>query len=288
MAAVPQESSELRVPAAVHQLCKPSDVVQKSASEWEVSCGQALVAFVDVLGPEAITRCNLQVHKPFAVQPKASDSVKVCIHSASRASSATVKKKHHLSDMLTLTTAGVEELDRIQRQSLADKQVARAVMYCTGRPQVGSQRVVAVQQSSGPNCWRQCGGYGHCATGCTDSGKLGHSCQFHVVVSATLSQVAAGKVTVKTCGAHVPPGGLAWDPVPLLGLTPSELVKSELVQNAMKFGQTATAVVNRSAGTYTQPKHSQSKHLSTTDLSKKLRKLKNTNRMVLPYRNHSS
>ena len=111
---------------------------------------------------------------------------------------------------------------------------------------MGSRRLLAVQNSSGPNCQRKCGGLGKCHSSCDGKG-LGHACQFHVTITMTISQVQSGKVTVKTAGMHVPQG-TAWIQVHHLGLACSKLVKDRLVCTATTYGQTATAIVNKNAG----------------------------------------
>ena len=254
-AAIAPTPPELRVPAAVRELCKPSYVSQRSPFEWEVIAGLPLLVFVEATGPSVITRCNLLVHKPLAVQKSAAAWVDVRQHSASRNTSATVKQTHSLGDVFTLSAAGGVEAARRKRRNLADVLVVRGTLYCSGtsdvrsdqiRSDVGSRRLLVVQKSSGPNCQRKCGGMGHCVQGCNGTG-LGHQCQFHVTLSASLSQVSAGKITVKIAGTHVPPG-TPWVCVHPLALSASRLMKDLLVQTATKYGQTATAVLNKTAG----------------------------------------
>ena len=247
MAATPQQQSpHLRIPVAISEMCKPSDVQQISAFEWEVSSGPSLQIFVDTMGPPSITRCNLLVVKAFALNKDAKPLVIVLSHSASRSTSATSNHPHHLSDSFTLTSAGAKELGRRNRRRLADIVVARGTLYCSGESAVASRRLLAVQNSSGPNCQRKCGGFGKCRSSCDGKG-LGHACQFHVTITMTISQVQSGKVTVKTAGTHVPQG-IAWTPMHPLALTCSKLVKDRLVQTATTYGQTATAIVNKNAG----------------------------------------
>jgi len=246
MAAQEAALPSLKIPAAFRELCNTADIQEVSPTEWVVTSGRALQAFVEGVGPDSITRCNLLVAKPYTVKTGWEDNVKVVTHSASRRSSATTNTIHRLSDRMTLTDAGRTELARRARRNLADPSVVRGTLYCSGDVHAGSQRLLVVQQSGGPNCRRKCGGIGKCANGCTRTG-LGHACQFHITVSASLSQVADGKVTVKLAGSHVPPGS-EWVPPHRLALSPSKLVMDQQVTAAVKFGQTATAMANKSAG----------------------------------------
>lgn len=221
MAASMPPPPALRVPAAVNELCKPSDIEQKSTTEYEVTSGVALQAFVDAVGPDVITHCNLHVAKPYALHSGYVQLVNVQSHSAARRTSATVHHTHRLSDLFTLTAAGTAELHRRARRCLADPLVVRSTMYCSGKVAAGSERQLVVKSSSGPNCQRKCGGAGHCVSGCKGVG-LGHACQFHITISASLTQVAKGKVTVKVGGSHVP-HGTPWVPVHHRALAPSKV-----------------------------------------------------------------
>lgn len=238
--------AQLLVPVAIRDMCMPHDVNQRSPSEWEVTAGLPLQVFLEAVGPAAITRCNLHVHKPFAALATASNWLRAQQHTTSCNTSATTYTSHSLSDVYTLSPAGVAEAACRKRRKLTDPVVLRGTLYCSGTTDVGSRRLLAVKDSTGPNCLRKCGGLGQCVQGCNGAG-LGHKCQFHVMLSASLTQVSDGKVTVKVAGTHVPIG-TTWVCVHPLALTPSALVKNQLVQNATTFGQTATAVVNKSAG----------------------------------------
>ena len=227
---VTQQVASHKIPAAFRELCNTTDIQEVSPTEWVVTSGRALQALVEGVGPDSITRCNLLVAKPCSVKREWKDNVKVVTHSASRRSSATTNTIHRLSDHMTLTDAGRIELARRDRRKLADPTVVRGTLYCSGDVNAGSRRLLVVQQSGRPNCRRKCGGIGQCVSGCTGTG-LGHACQFHITVSASLSQVADGKVTVKLAGSHVPPGSL-WVPPHPLALSPSKLVMDQQVTAA--------------------------------------------------------
>jgi len=81
--------AQLRVPAAIRDMCKPHDVNQRSPSEWEVTAGLPLQVFLEAVGPAAITRCNLHVHKPFAALATATNWLRLQQHSTSCNTSAT-------------------------------------------------------------------------------------------------------------------------------------------------------------------------------------------------------
>ena len=81
---------KLRVPAAVKERCQPSDIQQTGPTEYMVTSGVPLQTFIDVMGPNDITRCSLFHHKPLAVATKHAHLVSTIKHSSARRSSASV------------------------------------------------------------------------------------------------------------------------------------------------------------------------------------------------------
>ena len=83
MAAQEAALPSLKIPAAFRELCNTADIQEVSPTEWVVTSGRALQAFVEGVGPDSITRCNLLVAKPYTVKTGWEDNVKVVAHSAS-------------------------------------------------------------------------------------------------------------------------------------------------------------------------------------------------------------
>ena len=238
-----------RVPARYQEPCKPSDVSQKSATMWEVSGGKCLEVFLALTGPREMIGCNLTSPKAFGITSSAKALVSMQPHSTARLSSATVYTKHALSDSFTLTTAGKERLDQINRRNLSDPVVVRGTLYCSGKPSAASKHSLAVAGHAGQNCQRACGGSGKCAAGCQKDGALGHYCQYHLLLTMTLSQVKQNKVTVSAVASHTM-GSVLWNPCHHQALNTSALVLDDLVHNGTIFNKTATAVVNTHAGEF--------------------------------------
>ena len=245
MAIVP--SATQLVPAHIRELCKDSDVVQRFPNVWEVRGGTSLQVFLEFVGPPTITGCNLVVTKPFGVTSKGSNLLSVKTHCTSRRSGAVQYSKHSLSDSFTLTPAGTELLAQNDRLSRADPVVVRGTKYCSGKPATSSSMRAAARD--GPNCRRACGGMGQCSSACTASTSLGHCCQLHITLKMTLGQVFHNKVTVTLLGSHVQADSV-WIPCPLQSLSTSSLVMDNLIHDAAVYGQTATSVTNRSAGSF--------------------------------------
>jgi hypothetical protein len=147
-------------------------------------------AFVFANGPAFVTHYNFKQPRGRKVDLK---YLAINSHLPSR--------KSDMQDILTLTPAGVE----------LSKRDPHAVVYewefaCTGK---------SYYTTTAPNCHRTCcGGYGTCLEACGGRAHRYSSCGFRVTLTATLEQVAAGKVAIACWGTHVPEGVLALPPPP--------------------------------------------------------------------------
>jgi hypothetical protein len=164
-------------------------VQQLGPNKWLIAAGEQVPEFVFANGPAFVTHYNFNQTRGRKVDLK---YLAINSHLPSR--------KSDMQDILTLTPAGVE----------LSKRDPHAVVYewefaCTGK-----------STTTAPNCHRTCcGGYGTCLEACGGRARRFYSsCGFRVTLTATLDQVAAGKVAIACWGTHVPEGVLALPPPP--------------------------------------------------------------------------
>jgi hypothetical protein len=195
------------------------------ASQYEKKCDRS---YIGPQGPdlsvfleeacemEELTKCNLEMFSTQKTKPKKYKGLFTISRHYDRAE-ATVKDEnkhmHSLTDILSLTSEGKEFLASCK---FFDPVVYTLKLRCGG----GSYR----GRPSGSNCVRVacrsgwCTGAGECSEGCGWSktrnfkDRLLHMCDFTVTITATLSDIVAGRRQINITGNHGYPNRAEWVP----------------------------------------------------------------------------
>ena len=187
---------------------------QECSDEWRVRAGDDLPKFLTSNGPARITRYNFKIlqHNQWP----------------DRALRRQAGSKPDLADIFELTSEGSQ---------MASTLLAwRVELACTASSEYGKPP---------PNCQRTCcGGFGACRSACSGGHEDSHSspCSLRVLITATLADVAAGYVTARLTGMHVPPG-VEPQPPPVDGLKPAPFALRKLREECAS--DYPTRVVNK-------------------------------------------
>ncbi|KAG5183148.1 hypothetical protein JKP88DRAFT_241339 [Tribonema minus] len=217
---------------------------------YEVPQGAAVAEFLELYGPDCVVMTNLlwgkvKHYRELArTQPHPSNCTSGRSGGGGRRASATSKNRY--DDIRFLHGDGLARLAALEAHAArpvdpippVDRQAFSAYLHCAGADHRSGP--------SGSNCFRDpCRGKwcasetGVCDPSCVwaqmpdfkRSRHPQHRCRMHVRLTATVSQVARGVVTVQVVGAHTAEG-VEWRPVASDRLTPSVFAKDAVIRAA--------------------------------------------------------
>ncbi|KAG5183051.1 hypothetical protein JKP88DRAFT_273022 [Tribonema minus] len=217
------------------------------AKKWEVSEGEPVAQFLEVLGPEELVLTNLKAGKCKSSEYK--HLVTITPHPGNCTTDrgkARRQGKHRMDDLRALHGEGEKRRQELERHAKGGKgegpvdlQVYSMYYHCGGPEHHG--------KASGANCHRApfgdfCRSDGPaCLEGCAylalspsdKSKKYQHRCQVRVHVTVTVTQVVRGVVRIEVSGTHTPEG-VEWRSVDDDMFAPSCLAKDELIRETRK------------------------------------------------------